>query len=58
LCSTLTPRAADPDDPLVLTDATRALGLVVLRGTSVMVITPTDGTEEIANPFHTQEGNA
>jgi U6 snRNA-associated Sm-like protein LSm7 len=34
-----------------LTEATRSLGLVVLRGTAVMVVCPTDGTEEIANPF-------
>ena len=50
----LTPRrraASDPDDPLRVTDATRPLGLVVLRGTAVMVVAPTDGTEEIANPF-------
>jgi hypothetical protein len=42
---------SDPDDPLRVTDATRHLGLVVLRGTAVMVVAPTDGTEEIANPF-------
>jgi U6 snRNA-associated Sm-like protein LSm7 len=47
-CATFIP---DPDDPLRVTDATRPLGLVVLRGTSVMVVAPTDGTEEIANPF-------
>lgn len=48
----LCPHAApDPNDPLRLTDATRSLGLVVLRGTAVMVVCPTDGTEEIANPF-------
>ena len=29
--------------------------LVVLRGTAVMVVLPTDGTEEIANPFLGQE---
>jgi hypothetical protein len=48
-------RASDPDDPLRLTDATRSLGLVVLRGTAVMVVCPTDGTESIANPFVAQE---
>ena len=47
----LTRAGADPDDPLRLTEATRSLGLVVLRGTAVMVVAPTDGTEEIANPF-------
>ncbi|BGP03310.1 U6 snRNA-associated Sm-like protein LSm7 [Rhodotorula toruloides] len=30
---------------------TRALGLAVLRGTSLVVISPLDGSEEIANPF-------
>ena len=47
----LTLPGADPDDPLRVTDAKRMLGLVVLRGTAVMVVSPTDGTEEIANPF-------
>ena len=47
----LVPWSLDPEDPLRLTDATRSLGLVVLRGTAVMVVGPTDGTEEIANPF-------
>ncbi|GAA6005307.1 Sm-like protein LSM7 [Rhodotorula paludigena] len=29
----------------------RSLGLAVLRGTSLVVISPADGSEEIANPF-------
>ncbi|BGP51502.1 U6 snRNP-associated protein Lsm7 [Rhodotorula kratochvilovae] len=29
----------------------RTLGLAVLRGTSLVVISPLDGSEEIANPF-------
>ncbi|KAJ3326606.1 Sm-like protein lsm7 [Blyttiomyces sp. JEL0837] len=29
----------------------RSLGLVVCRGTTVILISPVDGTEEIANPF-------
>ncbi|KAI9350003.1 hypothetical protein DFJ73DRAFT_643103 [Zopfochytrium polystomum] len=29
----------------------RALGLVVCRGPTVILISPLDGTEEIANPF-------
>ena len=41
----------DPDDPYTLLDETRSLGLTVLRGTSVMLVCPTDGFEEIANPF-------
>lgn len=41
----------DPDDPFKLTDDTRQLGLVVCRGTSVVVICPQDGLEQIPNPF-------
>ncbi|POR35052.1 Putative U6 snRNA-associated protein LSm7 [Tolypocladium paradoxum] len=32
-------------------ESTRPLGLVVARGTLLVVITPVDGSEEIANPF-------
>lgn len=45
----------DPDDPYRLLDETRNLGLTVGRGTSVMLVCPTDGFEEISNPF-LQEG--
>lgn len=31
--------------------STRDLGLLVARGTSLVFISPTDGSEEIANPF-------
>ncbi|CAB3382644.1 U6 snRNA-associated Sm-like protein LSm7 [Cloeon dipterum] len=41
----------DPDDPYKLTDDTRQLGLVVCRGTAVVLICPTDGMESIPNPF-------
>jgi len=41
----------DADDPYKVTDKKRHLGLVVCRGSAVMLIHPTDGTEEIANPF-------
>ena len=41
----------DPEDPFVLTDQTRDLGLVVLKGTSIILVSLVDGTEEIANPF-------
>ncbi|KAK4052276.1 U6 snRNP-associated protein Lsm7 [Microbotryomycetes sp. JL221] len=34
---------------------TRSLGLAVLRGTSLVIISPVDGSSEIANPF-AQEG--
>lgn len=45
----------DPTDASSVTEQTRAVGLVVCRGTSVMLISPVDGTEEIANPFLQQE---
>jgi U6 snRNA-associated Sm-like protein LSm7 len=41
----------DPNDPFKTTDQTRRLGLVVCRGTHVSLISPSDGMEEIANPF-------
>eukprot|EP00887_Chlorella_sp_A99_P007399 scaffold2.g7399.t1 len=41
----------DPEDPLSVTDQTRSLGLIVCRGTSVMMVVPTAGMEQIANPF-------
>ncbi|KAJ0987058.1 hypothetical protein J5N97_005414 [Dioscorea zingiberensis] len=46
----------DSDDPLKTTDQTRRLGLIVCRGTAVMLVSPTDGTDEIANPFVQPEG--
>ncbi|VWU51675.1 U6 snRNA-associated Sm-like protein LSm7, putative [Hepatocystis sp. ex Piliocolobus tephrosceles] len=41
----------DENDSSILTDKTRELGLIVARGTSVILITPVEGTQEIANPF-------
>ena len=41
----------DPNDPFKITESTRSLGLVVCRGTQVALISPTDGAEEISNPF-------
>jgi len=38
-----------------VTDATRKLGLTVCRGTAVMLVAPTNGMEEIENPFLQQE---
>ncbi|KAI8957414.1 like-Sm domain-containing protein [Daldinia sp. FL1419] len=35
-------------------EATRSLGLVVARGTLLVVISPVDGSEEIENPFGQQ----
>ncbi|KAF7759876.1 hypothetical protein Agabi119p4_11571 [Agaricus bisporus var. burnettii] len=34
---------------------TRSLGLVVLRGPLITIVSPVDGSEEIANPFLAQE---
>lgn len=45
----------DLDDPYKLSDNTRPLGLVVCRGTSVVLVCPVDGMEAIANPFLQQE---
>lgn len=46
----------DPDDPFKLTDDTRQLGLVVCRGTAVVLICPMDGMEAIPNPFIQPDG--
>ncbi|MDI1487925.1 MAG: U6 snRNP-associated protein Lsm7 [Ramalina farinacea] len=35
--------------------STRSLGLIVARGTLLVMISPKDGSEEIANPFVQQE---
>ncbi|TFK36481.1 hypothetical protein BDQ12DRAFT_633691 [Crucibulum laeve] len=34
---------------------TRSLGLAVLRGPTITLLSPVDGSEEIANPFLAQE---
>jgi U6 snRNA-associated Sm-like protein LSm7 len=39
-----------------VTDKTRKLGLVVIRGTQVSLVSPEEGMEEIANPFVQQTG--
>lgn len=44
-------RFSDPVDPYKLLDQKRSLGLVVARGTAVVLVSPVAGTEEIANPF-------
>ena len=36
-------------------ESTRSLGLVVARGTLLVVISPVDGSEVIENPFAAQE---
>lgn len=45
----------DQEEPFKLAEETRSLGLVVCRGTSVVLICPQDGMEAIPNPFITQE---
>ncbi|PIA14005.1 U6 snRNA-associated Sm-like protein LSm7 [Coemansia reversa NRRL 1564] len=41
----------DPDNPGVSNEKQRRIGLVVLRGPSIILVSPTDGSEEIENPF-------
>lgn len=38
-------------------ETTRPLGLTVARGTMIVLISPMDGSEEIANPFAPAEEN-
>lgn len=45
----------DTEEPYKMCDDTRSLGLVVCRGTSVVLICPQDGMESIQNPFITQD---
>lgn len=44
----------DPSDPEIMTDKTRKLGLLVAKGTAVMVVNPMGGMSEIENPFVTE----
>jgi U6 snRNA-associated Sm-like protein LSm7 len=41
----------DPTDPYKTTEQTRNLGLVVCRGPQLSLISPSDGMEQIENPF-------
>ncbi len=41
----------DAEDPFKLTEDTRNLGLVVCRGTAVVLVCPADTMEQIPNPF-------
>merc|ERR1739841_497389 len=42
----------DPEtSQLLVPTQKRALGLVILRGTALVIISPVEGMEEIANPF-------
>ena len=51
ICGQITLSNKDVDDPERITSETRKLGLVVIRGTQVSLVSPEEGTEEIANPF-------
>lgn len=44
----------DPNNPDVLTEKTRSVGVVVCRSTAVMLICPSEGVEEIQNPWMAQ----
>jgi hypothetical protein len=46
----------DPSDRSQVTDKTRKLGLVVVRGVQISLIAPSDEMEEIANPFTEADG--
>lgn len=49
-------RAMDADtEEWKLTESKRDLGLVVIRGPALILISPLDGMEEIENPFATAE---
>ena len=48
---------SDPKDPYKVTEETRSLGLVVCRGTAVVLVCPADSMESIPNPFLQQEAN-
>ncbi|XP_043827732.1 U6 snRNA-associated Sm-like protein LSm7 [Dromiciops gliroides] len=45
----------DPDDQYKLTEDTHQLGLVVCRGTWIVLICPQDAMEAIPNPFIQQQ---
>lgn len=47
------PHTHTPDDEG--NEMTRPLGLVVARGTLLVVVSPVDGSEVIANPFVQEE---
>jgi hypothetical protein len=56
VCSSNTPPSKPPANRKVITDdegntSSRPLGLVVARGTLLVLVSPVDGSEEIANPF-------
>lgn len=45
----------DADDDAILTENTRPLGTVVVRGPQMLTLSPLDGTETISNPFQQEQ---
>ncbi|KAL8438495.1 hypothetical protein Emed_001614 [Eimeria media] len=45
----------DPEDTSRLLDSTRSLGLIVARGSAIVLISPVDGIQSIENPFIGQD---
>mmetsp|Transcript_13746 Transcript_13746/g.22336 ORF Transcript_13746/g.22336 Transcript_13746/m.22336 type:complete len:102 (+) Transcript_13746:121-426(+) len=45
----------DPEDPSLTTNEMRALGLVVCRGTSVMLVCPAEGYVKTTSPYEQQQ---
>lgn len=45
----------DDDDDEILTDKTRELGTVVVRGPQLLTLSPLNGTESIENPFAVEQ---
>ncbi|CDJ58843.1 u6 snRNA-associated Sm-like protein, putative [Eimeria maxima] len=41
----------DPEDSTRLLETTRALGLIVARGSAIVLISPVEGVQRIENPF-------
>ncbi|KAF3988322.1 hypothetical protein FT663_04078 [Candidozyma haemuli var. vulneris] len=47
----VTEQLRDPEDEAILTEKTREFKVVVVRGPSLLTLSPLDGTESIENPF-------
>jgi len=39
------------DDPYIITDKSREIGVFMVRGTSIVSVAPADAIKQIANPF-------
>jgi len=44
-------QTTDPEDLSNITQETRNLGMIIVRGTQVSLVSPDDDMEEIENPF-------